>query len=75
MFLFYLQALHHFQHVTFLEVCNDQPPPQAPWFSMNIAPVKVTTELEAYTPPPEPVEATLDMNSVPVSTKIEDSLA
>ena len=32
------------------------------------------TEFEAYTPPPEPVDATLNMNDVPVSMKTVDAL-
>ena len=32
------------------------------------------TVFEAYTPPPEPVDATLNMKRVPVSTKSAESL-
>ena len=45
-----------------------------PRFSVNSASFKDMTEFEAYTPPPEPVDATLKMNIVPVSKKTADAL-
>ena len=41
---------------------------------MNTGPLRDITDSDAYTPPPEPVVATLNMNRVPVPTKTQDSL-
>ena len=45
-----------------------------PRLSVNTALLKYMTVLKACTPPPEPVDATLNVKRVPVSTKSVDSM-